>query len=69
MRTVRSVPHTETTEAVFIYSMAIVMQHEKGAFHVGASTNMATLTGERVVIFVIRNLSVPVSYEKIQPHE
>ena len=43
---------------VFIYSMAIVMQREREAFHVGA---LAALTGESVVIFVIRNLSVPVA--------
>ena len=54
----RSVPYTETTEAIFIYSMAIVMQREREAFHVGALT---ALTGERVVIFVIRNFSVPVA--------
>ena len=37
------------------------MQREREAFHVGALTNMAALTGERVVIFAIRNLSVPVA--------
>ena len=35
------------------------MQREREAFHVGALTNMTALTGKRVVIFVIRNLSVP----------
>ena len=37
------------------------MQCEKEAFHMGALTNMAALTGERIVMFVIRNLSVPVA--------
>ena len=46
---------------VFIYIVVIVMQREREAFHVGALTNMAALTGESVVIFVIRNLSVPVA--------
>ena len=54
-------PYTETTEAVFIYSIVIVMQRDREAFHVGALTNMAALTGERIVIFVIRNFSVPVA--------
>ena len=57
----RSVPYTETTEAVFIYSIAIVMQCEREDFHVGALPNMAALIDERVVIFVIRTFSVPVA--------
>ena len=47
------------------------MQCEREALHVVALTNMAALTGERVVMFVIRNLSVlvlVVNCYEIQPH-
>ena len=36
------------------------MQREREAFHVGALTNMAA--GEHVLIFVIHNVLVPVTY-------
>ena len=35
------------------------MQSEREAFHVGSLTNMAA--GERILIFMIRNYSVPVA--------